>query len=143
VRGLSFISIFVFPVISLGQVSQEYTDAQAVMKADIFIKEAYAFNERVAGVCNDLSAMGLLYEIAEETVSKLNDWPGHSQGGQALVPYYSCRQSMVDVQSYAYACANGMYKGKAKKYMQRRWLEDAASCTAAIRSSGVSPEYSN
>ncbi|MGI0878686.1 hypothetical protein ACRCQH_09365 [Pseudomonas aeruginosa] len=142
-RILLFISIFACSVMSWGQTNQEYTDAQAAMKADLFIKEAYALNEKVAGVCNDLSAMGLLYEVAEQAVRKLNDWPEHNPHGQALVPYYSCRQSMVNVQSYAYACANGVYKGKAEKYIQRRWLEDSASCTAAIRSSGVSQELSN
>lgn len=142
-KALPIIFVFACPVIAWGQVDQKYTDAQAAMKADLFIKDAHVLHEKVAGICNDLSAMGVIYEVAEEALRKLDDWPERKQGGQALAPYYSCRQSMVNVQSYAYACANGGYKGKAEKYMQRRWIEDTTSCAAAIRSSGALPEYKN
>ncbi|WP_371234517.1 hypothetical protein ACAW63_14270 [Pseudomonas sp. QE6] len=124
-----------WPVIACAQ-EVVYTDAEAASKAQSLVKEAYALHAKVAEICDDASAMGLLYEAAEDAVKKLDGWP--DQKSQTLTSYNSCRQSMVDVQSYAYTCAQGEYKGKAVTYMQRRWTEDTASCDEAIRASALS-----
>ncbi|MCY1559190.1 hypothetical protein D9M68_962010 [compost metagenome] len=125
-------------MIALAQVEDVYTDAEAASKARLLIGEAHALHARVAEICSDPNATGLLYEAAEEVVNKLDGWPEHHQKSQALTSYHSCRQSMVDVQSYAYTCAQGGFKGEAVKYMQRRWAEDSASCDEAIRASELS-----
>lgn len=135
--------VLAFPVNAWAQVEDAYTDAEAARKAELLIKEAYALHSKVTEICNDENAMGLLYEAAEDAVRRLDSWPEYQQKSRSLASYHSCRQSMVDVQSYAYACANGGYKGKAAKYMHRQWLEDSTSCDAAIRAADLSVQGSN
>jgi len=132
-----------WPVFAWAQVEDVYTDAEAASKAELLIKEAYALHAKVAEICTDPNATGLLYEAAEDVVKKLDDWPDHHQKSRTLASYHSCRQSMVDVQSYAYTCAQGGYKGEAVKYMQRRWTEDTTSCDEAIRASNLLLKDSN
>lgn len=132
-----------WPMIAGAQVEAVYPDADAASKARLLIGEAYALHARVAEICSDPNATGILYEVAEDVVKKLGDWQEHNQKSQALTSYHSCRQSMVDVQSYAYTCAQGGFKGGAEKYMQRRWAEDTASCDQAIRASDLSRSNHN
>lgn len=126
-----------WPVFACAQAEDAYTTAEAARKAQLLITEAHALRTRVAEVCNDARATGLLYELAEEVVRKLDEWPDDHR---PLAPYHACRQSMTDVQSYAYTCANGGYKGKAAEYMRRQWVEDSTSCDDAIRASGLAPK---
>ena len=142
-RALYLLSAFAWPVIALAQTDEPYTDAEAAKKAQIVIAQAHALHARVTEVCTDEQATGILYEVADEAVRHLDGWPRQSQKNRALAPYYSCRQSMLNVQTYAYTCANGGYKGKAEQYMHRQWLKDSASCDAALRTSGISLQGSN
>ena len=134
-KALHLALTMAWPVIAGAQVETVHTDAEAASKARSLIGEAHALHARVAEICSDPNATGLLYEVTEEVVRKLDDWPEHRQKSQALNSFHSCRQSMVDVQSYAYTCAQGGFKGRAKQYMQRRWTEDTVSCEEAIRAS--------
>ncbi len=133
-KVLNLVLFLIWPLAAWAQ--DIYSDAEAASKAQSLVKEAYALHAKVAEICDDASATGLLYEAAEDAVQKLHGWP--DQKSQALASYDSCRQSMVDVQSYAYTCAQDGYKGKAVTYMQRRWTEDTSSCDEAIRASGLS-----
>lgn len=132
-KAVCVVLIMVWPIFAFAQESTS-TNTEA-REAQSMLEGAYALHARVAEICEDASAMGLLYDVAEETLKKLDGW--QEQKNQNLTSYSSCRQSMVDVQSYAYTCAQGGYKGKAVTYMQRRWAEDIANCTEAIRVSTV------
>ena len=142
-KQLHLMLVLAWPVVAWAQPEDLYTDVEAARKAELLIKEAHALHAKITEICDDASAMGLLYEAAEGAVQKLDDWPDDHRKSRNLASYDSCRQSMVDVQSYAYACAHGGYKGKAATYMQRRWLEDSSGCDAAIRASDLSLRDSN
>lgn len=142
-KAFHLVLAMAWPVIAGAQVEAVYTDAEAANKARLLIEEAHALHARVTEICSDPNATGLLYQVAEEVVRKLDDWPDHYRKRQALTSYHACRQSMVDVQTYAYACAQGGLKGEAEKYMQRRWTEDTASCDQAIRASELSQGHGN
>lgn len=137
-KAFHYVLAMAWPVIAWAQAEDLYTDAEAASKAKLLIGEAHALHAKVAEACSDPAATGTLYGVAEEAAQKLDDWPDHYRKKQALTPYHSCRQSMVDVQSYAYTCAQGGFKGKAVKYMQRRWAEDSSDCSEAIRASAFS-----
>lgn len=141
-RALHLVFTLAWPVLAWAQVDDVSTDAEAASKAQLFIKEANALHAKVTEICTDPSATGLLYEAAEDAVKQLDEWPDH-QNSQALASYHACRQSMVDVQSYAYTCAQGVYKGKTESYLQRRWTEDTVHCDEAIRASGLALKDSN
>lgn len=123
---------FVWPIIAWAQVETDYTVAEAASMARLLMAEANNLHDRVSDICNDAQATGLLYEAAEAAVRHMSSWSGHHKNSQTLATYHACRQSMLDVQSHAYSCANGGYKGKASDYMSRRWLEDSANCADAI-----------
>lgn len=142
-KQLYLVLVLVWPVVAWAQAEDLYTDAEAARKAELLIKEARVLHTRVTEVCDGASAMGLLYEVAEDAVKWLDDWPKDHWKSRRIAAYDSCRQSMVDVQSYAYACAHGGYKGKAATYMQLRWLEDSKGCDAAIRTSDLSLKDNN
>ncbi|WP_187806499.1 hypothetical protein [Aquipseudomonas alcaligenes] len=131
------------PVIVWAQAGDVYTNVEAVRKAESIIKRAHALHTKVAEICSDANATGLLYEVAENAIRDLDSWPDDHQKSQNLAAYDACRQSMVDVQSYAYTCASDGYKGKAATYIQRRWVEDSTGCDSAIRASDLSREDSN
>ncbi|WP_146011339.1 hypothetical protein [Pseudomonas aeruginosa] len=141
-KQLRLMLVLAWPVVVWAQ-EDLYTEIEAASKAELLINEAHALHAKVTEICNDASAMGLLYEAADDAVKRLDDWPDDHRKSRNLASYDSCRQSMVDVQSYAYACAHGGYKGKAATYMQRRWLEDSTGCDAAIHASDLSLKDSN
>ncbi|WP_043309938.1 hypothetical protein [Pseudomonas sp. ML96] len=142
-KQLRLMLVLAWPVTACAQAEDLYTDAEAARRAVLLIKEAQALHAKVTEVCNDASAMGLLYEAAEDAVRRLDDWSDDHRKSRNLASYDSCRQSMVDVQSYAYTCAYGSYRGKAAAYMQRRWLEDSTGCDAAIHASDLSLQDRN
>ncbi len=141
-KALHLVFAFAWPALVSAQVEVVPPDSEAANKAQLLIKEAFALHAKVTEICTDPSATGLLYEAAEDAVKQLDAWPDQ-QNGQALSSFHACRQSMVDVQSYAYTCAQGVYKGRTMSYMQRRWTEDTARCDEAIRASGLALEDSN
>jgi len=124
-----------WPVVSWAQADDTATVAEAVRAAKLLLTDASVYHARVAELCNDAQATGRLYETAENAVRKLDGWPRYYQKNRSLDAFYSCRQSMVDVQIFAYACASGGYKGKAAKYLQSQWLKDSSSCEKAIGTS--------
>ncbi|MBH2032411.1 MAG: hypothetical protein I8H73_06125 [Pseudomonadales bacterium] len=109
-----------------------YTDTEASGKAKALLKDAYSLQSEIAHICSNPGAASLLYIAADKAGVKLKEWPNDHLKYRALFPYYACRQLMVDVQSYAFSCATGGYKGEAASYNQRRSKEDGAECEAAI-----------
>lgn len=122
-----------WPACAWAHAEDRYVDAEAASKAKVLVGEARALYIKVDEACRNPSATGLLYEVAEDVVRKLDGWPDHYQKQQALTSYHACRQSLVNVKSYAYACAQGGGNDRAMKYMQRRWAEDSSACDEAIR----------
>ncbi len=122
-----------WPACAWAHAEDRYVDAEAASKAKVLVGEARALYIKVDEACRNPSATGLLYEVAEDVVRKLDGWPDHYQKKQALTSYHACRQSLVNVKSYAYACAQGGGNDRAMKYMQRRWAEDSSACDEAIR----------
>lgn len=119
------------PALAWGQIEDAYTDAEAAAKARQLIKDARDLRNEVTKLCVARDTPQL-YRAAKKADTKLDEWPDDHLKYRALFPYGDCRQSMMDVQSYAMTCAVGGYKAEAAKHDQRRWQEDTAACEAAI-----------
>lgn len=126
------------PLVSAAQIEDAYTDAEAADKAKEMIAKAKELRGKVDKLCGRQGTTAALYQLAKQGEAHLDAWPDDHLRYRALFPYGACRQSMLDVQSYAYVCAVGSYKGEAASYDQRRWKEDTAECAASIENPDLS-----
>lgn len=132
-NSLALTLMLVFPSLVLAQIEDVYTDAQAAEMAKALVKDVYAMRKEVNDLCLQPGKAEKLYQSAQKADDKLSEWRDDNLKYRALFPYYACRQSMIDVSSFATTCAVGSYRGEAASYDQRRWKEDTAECEDSIR----------
>lgn len=126
------------PLVAVAQIEDAYTDAEAAAKAKELIAKAKELREEAGKLCGKQGTGNKLSALALVAQDQLDTWPDDHLKYRALFPYHACRQSMINVQSYAQTCALGSYKGEAASYDQHRWKEDTAECAASIENPDLS-----